>query len=141
MALIGVSVIVFVGEPLLPRKSPTHSSDDTDQPLAQLALQKEVLYTAIRDLDFDYHTGKVDQQDYTTLRQHFESEALQLLRQLDETDPLAVLDSDLERQILSFRHPRSSPSSAVPLFCPECRAELQGSENFCPSCGQSLLLG
>ena len=105
-----------------------------------MSLQKETLYTAIRDLEFDFHTGKVDQKDYTNLRQHLESEAVQILQQLDEVDPLAGLDGELERQILALRqHPLSKGAAVSTLLCPGCAATLQGHENFCPSCGRPLL--
>ena len=35
-----------------------------------------MLYGAIRDLDFDFQTGKVDQKDYAELRQQLEREAV-----------------------------------------------------------------
>jgi hypothetical protein len=138
--LIAVSVIVFIGEPLIRRSAPAVSVEPGDHVLEQLSLQKETLYTAIRDLEFDFHTGKVDQKDYANLRQHLEAEALHVLRQLDEVEPFAGLESELERQILAFRQqPPVQPRSAFPSPCPHCGVILQGSENFCPSCGQPLL--
>ena len=140
LLLIAVSVLVFIGEPLVRQKLPSALLHSPDQRVEQLSLQKEMLYVAIRDLDFDFHTGKVDQKDYANLRQHLESEAVQILRQLDEVDPLTGLDGEIERQILALRQSspvKRSPTSA--LLCSSCAATLQGSENFCPACGQPLL--
>jgi hypothetical protein len=140
LLLIAVSVVIFVGEPLIRRSIPSALAGTPDHTLEQLTLQKETLYTAIRDLDFDFHTGKVDQKDYTNLRQRLEDEALQVLHQLDDADPLVGLDSELERQILTFRQRTSSTlHSTSPITCPGCAATLEGRENFCPSCGQQLL--
>jgi hypothetical protein len=140
MLLIAVSVVVFVGEPLLRRSASDMSVEAGDPIFEQLSLQKEMLYTAIRDLEFDFHTGKVDQKDYTNLRQHLETEALQVLRQLDEADPGAGLEGDLEQEILALRRqtPVQLHAACLPP-CPRCGVILQGGENFCPSCGRPLL--
>ena len=50
----------------------------------------------MRDLAFDFQTGKVDQQDYTELRQQLAGEAVQVLRLLDASDPGAALEAVLE---------------------------------------------
>lgn len=139
VVLMAVSFVVFVGEPFFRRASIRRPGSSERPELEQLSLQKETLYTAIRDLDFDFQTSKVDEADYQELRHQLEGEALQVLRALDAIDPLMMLDEEIERQILSLRQSSSSsahlPSQSV---CPTCQAALQGGENFCPFCGHSL---
>jgi hypothetical protein len=96
IGLMGIALVVFVGQPLVLRVAPPPSADEVGQDLERLSAQKETLYTAIHDLDFDFQTGKVDHEDYSTMRQRLESEAIQVLRQIDHVDPLAELDSELE---------------------------------------------
>jgi hypothetical protein len=137
--LMALGLVVFVGEPLV-RKTRSQGLPDVQEPESErLTLQKEVLYTAIRDLDFDFHMHKVDRQDYTELRQQLEREAVQVLRQIDAVDPLAQLDDVLERQIAAFRQQQMpTPASSDSEVCVHCRARLQGGESFCPTCGQRL---
>ena len=142
--LVAVGTVIFVGEPLVRRAFhpafADESEPESEQALERLSLQKETLYTAIRDLDFDFQTGKMDQKDYTELRQHFEGEAIQLLRQIDAVDPLIELDNELERQIHALRQQRLSHLDlSSQSTCPRCSGMLQGDENFCPSCGQPLM--
>jgi hypothetical protein len=138
--LMAVGLVVFLSEPLVRRPSGHGMSDDETREVERLSLQKETLYTAIRDLDFDFQTGKVDDQDYAELRHRLEGEALQILQQIDSVDPLATLDRDLESQILMLRQQQASNTSLPgQKACPGCGGILQGGENFCPSCGQSLL--
>ncbi len=85
-------------------KRAAEGDDDTER----LLLQKEMLYGAIRDLDFDFQTGKVDQKDYAELRQQLEREAVQILRQLDAADPLVALDHEIEQQVLALRRHSAS---------------------------------
>ncbi|MGQ4807091.1 hypothetical protein NKDENANG_00433 [Candidatus Entotheonellaceae bacterium PAL068K] len=138
--LMVVGLVIFVGEPLVRLASEPGQDEAERSELDQLTLQKETVYTAIHDLDFDFRTGKVDDQDYTVLRRHLEDEAIQLLRRIDDVDPLAVLDDELERQILAFRQSQTSdadrPAQSV---CRRCTAALEGGENFCPACGQPLI--
>ena len=137
--LMGVAVVAFVGQPLVIRASPYLSTDVAEQDLERLSAQKETLYTAIHDLDFDFQTGKVDQQDYAVMRHSLETEAIEILQQIDRADPFAELDSELERQILALRQPSfqhiSPPYTAV--TCATCGVRLHGDENFCPACGHS----
>ena len=47
--------------------------DDTGASIrAGLLQQKDTLYTAVRELEFDLQTGKVDQKDSAALRQQLE---------------------------------------------------------------------
>ena len=135
--LMGVAIVVFVGQPLLMRAFPSPSMAVARQDFERLSVQKETLYSAIQDLDFDFQTGKVDREDYAALRHRLEAEAIQILRQIDRVDPLAELDGELERQILALR--QASPSypslSTLTVSCIACRVRLHGNENFCPACG------
>jgi hypothetical protein len=137
--LMAIGTVVFVGEPLVRRALRPEVAGENEQAMERLSFQKETLYTAIHDLDFDFQTGKVDQKDYTELRQYFEGEAIQLLRQIDAVDPLIELDNELERQIHTLRQQRLSHLGlSSQSTCPRCRGILQGDEHFCPSCGQPL---
>lgn len=137
MILMAVGLVVFLGEPLVRRHASDLRQSSSERELEQLTLQKETLYTAIYDLDFDYHTGKVDQHDYTELRHDLEEEAIQTLRQLDAVDPMAALDGELERQIAVLRQSHL-PHPTREDGCPSCGARRQDDGNFCAYCGQSL---
>ncbi|MEE9146898.1 MAG: hypothetical protein V3U27_05810 [Candidatus Tectomicrobia bacterium] len=144
--LMAVGLVVFIGEPILRRGYPAPFEPESAQELEQLVLQKETLYMAIRDLDFDYHTEKVEGHDYTELRRSLEDEAIQVLRQLDATDPFAALDSELEEQIAALRQPHlEDPTGLAQDMCRGCGATLRGDENFplnvhvnfCAFCGEA----
>src|SRR5262245_7653403 len=139
ICLMAIGLVVCVGEPLVRRVSyKPHEREDNDAG-QNLLLQKDMLYGAIRDLDFDFQTGKVDQQDYAELRQQLEREAVQILRQLDAADPLVALDHEIEHQVLALRrHSASTVCGPSREFCFGCGSPLENGENFCPCCGQAL---
>lgn len=136
--LLAAGLVFFIGEPLLsgPRRTRLSDMQPRTQEIERLNLQKEGLYTAIQDLDFDYHTGKVDQRDYTELRQQLEGEAIETLRELDNIDPLAALDETLEQQIASLRA-ASSETALLTDVCVKCGTDYPNGASFCAVCGQS----
>jgi hypothetical protein len=137
MLLIALGLVVFVADPLVRGTASGTQTSAAGQEIERLALQKETLYTAILDLDFDFQTAKVEQNDYTALRQQLEREAVHVLQQIDAVDPLAELDSAIERRIAALRQ-QPLPLAVPVTTCQHCGTELQGDERFCPACGQSL---
>ena len=139
ICLMAVCVVAGVGEPLVRRLAYRQHGREGDNETERLLLQKEMLYGAIRDLDFDLQTGKVDQKDYAELRQQLEREAVQILRQLDAADPLVALDHEIEHQVLALRRPTASTAcDSSQKNCFSCGTPLENGENFCPCCGQAL---
>ena len=141
ICLMALCVVVGVGEPLVRRLSYRPQVREGDNETERLLLQKEMLYGAIRDLDFDFQTGKVDQKDYAEVRQQLEREAVQILRQLDAIDPLVAFDNEIEQQVLALRRRRTSTSCGSEReSCSSCGIPFEEEENFCPVCGQALRL-
>lgn len=139
VVLLALAVVVFVGEPLLRRQRGAEPLA-FGRELESLRLYKETLYTAIRDLDFDFQTGKVERRDYEPLRRQLESEALHVLRQLDALDPLARLEQELEQRIAQLRRqrPAGEEPAAAARDCHGCGMPLAGDERYCSACGQAL---
>ena len=136
---VAVGVAFFVGSPFVRQRADDGSEGEARRELEQLLLHKETVYTAIRDLDFDFQTGKVDDEDYKALRRHLEDEAVDILRRIDTVDPLAILDDEIERQILAIRQQQNANLDPPPPgVCAGCHAKLRGGENFCSACGQPL---
>lgn len=52
-------------------------------PLAELEAQREAVLAAIRELDFDYHTGKVTEADYAERREALVQQGVALLKEID----------------------------------------------------------
>ena len=139
ICLMAIGLVVCVGEPLVRRAAYTSHGREEHNGAESLVLQKEMLYGAIRDLDFDFQTGKVDQQDYGALRRQLEGEAVHILRQLDAVDPLVMFDNEIERQVLGLRrHHTSIVCGSSPETCPGCGTLLDSGDNFCAACGQAL---
>ncbi|HLA48870.1 MAG TPA: zinc ribbon domain-containing protein, partial [Nitrospinota bacterium] len=73
----------------------------------------------IKDLEFDYRTGKLSQADYMELKNRYEAEALQTLKEIDDF--------------------KVQEKGAV--FCPKCGTKTKAEDNFCFKCGAKLPQG
>jgi hypothetical protein len=91
---IAVLVVAFVVAPffLLMGRSSEPVSKDPDAPdaLRELLEEKETIYAAIQELDFDFKSGKLSAEDHQTLRQRHEAQAAGVLRRIDELQQAAI---------------------------------------------------
>lgn len=58
--------------------------------LEDLLAEKETIYAAIQELDFDFKSGKLSVEDHLGLRQRYEDRAAVVLKAIDGLRPAAV---------------------------------------------------
>ena len=78
------------------------------------AHERDLVYATIRDLEHDFETGKVAEQDYQRSRSELHAHAVELMRQ--------------EKQ-------SSQPT------CPACGEPAEQDRRFCSGCGRDLSAG
>lgn len=80
--------------PLLSRRQAAQSDFEVEfgkMPLVQqLAQEREAVLQALRDLEFDYQTGKLAQADYLPQREALLERGAQLLRRLEQEREAAL---------------------------------------------------
>lgn len=90
---IAVVVVAFVAAPffLLTGRTSEVAAKDPDAPdaLTELLAEKETIYAAIQELDFDLKSGKLSAEDHVTLRQRYEGQAAAVLKRIDEMQEAA----------------------------------------------------
>jgi hypothetical protein len=156
MALVIVMIVAaFVAQPFFARGAdgPARSAKRTAAALRQkadLLAERNRIYAAIRDLDFDYKTNKVADEDYAAQRHRLVAQGVEVLQKLDS---LPALDESpeadpIEAALLALRAGGSvgaalaGAEAAQPGeqagFCPQCGAPYQRSDRFCGVCGAKL---
>jgi len=70
--------------PLLMRVgAPLADGPDRLAELRELETLREVAYETLRDIEFDFHAGKISETDYRELTDRYKAEALQLVHRID----------------------------------------------------------
>lgn len=141
-----VLVVAIVMRPLLmpqtEQQMPTTEIDD-------LLVRREQVLSSLRDLDFDYSTGKINDEDYTRQRERLMQTGVAVLKQLDqmgvtapgEMSSTASLDAGIEALLAKRRGGPATPQAAAPSagdHCPACGAAVVAGDRFCARCGQTL---
>ena len=94
-------------------------SGKTERPAGDPArVRQDVTIEALRELEFEFQTGKLPEEEYVRLRRELELEAV---RSRDEARAGA-------------RDDFGADASA----CAICGHQLAGGESFCPNCGAAL---
>ncbi len=143
--LIGAAALIltaaYVTRPLFVPGSST--APGTGQgPREQLLAQRDEIYAAIRQLDFDYQTGKVNQRNYQARRQRYVLEGVGVLKSLDalpQDSERARLAAEIEAAVQAVRQRRRQGTAGVERrFCPQCGRPAGPDARFCAQCGAPL---
>jgi hypothetical protein len=90
-----VAAPLFVGARQAPRAAATDGQGSLE--LEDLLAEKETVYAAIQELDFDFKSGKLSAEDHEGLRQRYEERAAVLLKAIDDLQ-LAAARSDAPKK-------------------------------------------
>ena len=143
--LLAALAITYVVWPLWQGDTTLHLADDSV--LAELLARKDAVLLSIKELEFDYQTGKLSSEDFERLNSRLRQQAIGLLRQIETSAPdSAALEAELEAAILHQRQTAKQPMATVRTgtavgdrrFCPQCGNAVTAAAKFCANCGTSL---
>ena len=132
--LVALAAVALVLDPLVRpyaiRPEPP-SSEPEDDPLER---RKELALAALKEIEFDRATGKLDDADYERMKARYTAEALEAIRAADAAAapaPVEPAPADPVEALIAARRKASKGRK----FCTECGAELEGTGRFCVECG------
>lgn len=116
--VLSLAALAWVVWPLLNRApAPLLVEDDR---LATLIGRKEAVMTAIKDLEFDYHVGKLDDEDYQRYDQRLRRQAIVLIQQIEQVAPQSTgMDVKLETEIMQRRKVADPARVAAAVAAPQ----------------------
>lgn len=114
MVLIGLVAVLFIIYPLIKRKNNTSKENKANNEPQDLVLEKESVYASLKELEFDYQTGKLSREDYEGLRSQLESIAVSLLKKADRVKEgkgrEKTIQEEIELEVLRLRKKKDLPA-------------------------------
>lgn len=98
---VGLACLAFVARPFL--ESRPRVQDGEVGLKARLRREKDGLLASLREMEFDFRTGKLAEGDYAAMRSDLEARAIETLRQLDALEASVGLDARLEEEIRTLK--------------------------------------
>lgn len=93
--LLTLATLAFVLSPLVARlAAPLADGTDRAAELRELYALRDVTYETLWDLDSDFHSGKMSQQDYDDLRGRYKSDALKIVERIERLEASEVDAAD-----------------------------------------------
>ncbi len=146
--IVALAVVAFVGYPLLKGRWDEEPEPVLSDESEELYRRKESIYSALKELEFDYKTGKLSEQDYRELDARYKAEALEILEAIDEAEKPQPKASRTKKPRAAASAParRSSPAGAAAstapagssgsVACGSCGRVNPAGARFCASCGE-----
>lgn len=159
-----LAILILVGmylyAPFLSRTR--RASTNEMHEVSALKAQRDRVINSLQELDFDHKLGKIPAEDYPEQRAELLKKGSDILRQLDELEPILSSARDAESRIEKAAAAKRADSSSVAAdlneedieamisarrkqhksksagFCPSCGKPVLVTDQFCPSCGKSL---
>jgi len=131
--------VAYVSLPF--RQKPRGDTNSSKVPMQQGA-QREAVLAALRDLDFDFKTGKVSEEDYKPLRAQLMAEAAQYIeaekKEDEQLEALIRTRRKTHKENTKCEH-CGAPMEADQRLCSKCGSAVN--HELCPSCGKKIQAG
>ncbi len=133
--LVSAALLVLVVAPLLATGTAGEKTVPVDvTPLIDLKRRRLVVYENMQDLDFEYKSGKIAQNDYQALRENYTREAADLMAATKELELSSEDDALIEREVAARRSKRKlQPTEEY--VCAKCGFENPLPVKYCGECG------
>lgn len=148
MALLTIGIILFLVIPLLRGEMALLQQSD-DEP-TDIEARKRVALKGLRDVEYDYQSGKLDEYDYLALKSEMSRDALAAMEEVKAQDNRIanshmsdedILPDDVVSNFDSLEEEvsRARRGLTMDLMCLQCAQVNVERSSFCVGCGHSLL--
>ena len=136
----------------------------TDEKSQELLFKRDTTYAMLKELEFDYQSGTLTEEDYRDLEDRYKRKGVSILKGIDSLPGAAIekrvsrlhqkrpvnISDEIEDKITSLRKRKSgdiageiedkisSLRQTKGCFCSQCGAKQQPDARFCVHCGTKL---
>lgn len=132
VAALGVAAIAALLAAPLRRKPEAATPEAAERAETR---ERESLYAAMQDLEEDFETGKLSEEDHALLRDELRARALGLLR---EEEAAASRSGAAEAPARPAEPATATARAASAAACTACGAALRPDDRFCGRCGSRI---
>lgn len=130
LLVLSAAAVAFLVRPLA--RGEARERDEQD--LSPARREREALYVALRDLDDDFETGKVSEEDHERMRGELRARAASLLEAEKRAEAA---------RIAAVPAPPDAPAGEIGVpgparFCAACGRAARTGDRFCAGCGTQL---
>ncbi len=144
--MASAAAVAYVAWPMIrPGTAPLIAENSQ---MSELVSRKEATLIAIKELEFDYNTGKLSEEDYQRMDQRLRRQAIGYIKAIDKLAPeSAQMEGRMEAEISAMRKTnkseqvaasetdRSAGQSIKMSYCTKCGNSLKPTHKFCGICG------
>jgi predicted phage tail protein len=135
--LFAVGMAAFILFPLLSARAAAGPVPMDVTLVGDLKRRRLVVYDNLKDLEFEFQSGKIARDDYESLRANYLGEAAALMAATQHAELLKQDDAVVEREIAARRAQRSTQQK-TDYTCPACGHENPLPVKFCGECGARI---
>ena len=128
--LMAVLAFAFIAYPFF-RRRPRSAASFEDERLQELRSERDTTYSMLKELEFDFQSGILTDEDYRDLETSYKRKAVSILKKIDGLQEPASMEEEIEKQIQELRRGEER-------FCPQCGKKYQKGDLFCSHCGTDL---
>ncbi len=132
--------VAFVAIPLIQHRG--RDVTETERLSSELQAGRDRVLSSLQELEMDFNTGKILEEDYQDQRQALMKEGAGILRRIDvlkaggDVSPKGdEIDDEIEAAIAQIRSDKENGDGG---FCPSCGSEVKAGDLFCIRCGNTL---
>ncbi|MCJ7823483.1 MAG: zinc ribbon domain-containing protein [Anaerolineales bacterium] len=132
--------VAFIALPFLQHRGKRVT--EAERQFSELQAGRDRVLNNLQEMEIDFDTGKILEEDYRSQRQALLKEGAGILRQIDalkaeghELPEGHDIDNEIEAAVAQIRSARDEGNGK---FCPSCGEEVKAGDLFCIRCGSTL---
>ncbi len=122
----------------------------TDEESQELLFKRDTTYAMLKELEFDYKSGVLTEEDYRDLEDRYKRKGVSILKDIDNLPKNTAIDAVIEKQVSRLRLKQladisdeienkvSSLRQNKARFCSQCGTGHQPDAIFCANCGAKI---
>lgn len=154
--IIVVLAFIFIAYPFFRERLYQKTTDSAeDGRLDDLRSKRDITYSMLKEVQFDYESGILTEEDYKNLESRYKARAISILKDMDRVGQEDEVEDEIEKRVRSLRR-TTTPERSDDIedeiekrvmalrhkkeeYCPSCGERRPEGARYCPGCGEKLI--